>query len=325
MIVTPGNHDTPYWNLPLRALVPFDRYRRYIGPADSTAFDAPGLSARSLNSARGAQPRLDWSKGAVALAKLKRLQWGPGVRIFACHHPFVDIAGAPVTGGVRRGALAAKLLAESGVELVLTGHVHVPFALPLTLASEGCYAVGAGTLSRRTRGAPPSFSAITLTDAAFEVSVQAWTGDRFEAGEAWRLPSRAGRRPFPQGQSRFDGRATPRLDWAKAAEACGLTVETSESVGGLGGGAGARGAQLLEARPALAVRQAQGDPSGDSGPAGRDAADGAGAVGGRRSGTGPFRRCAGARPPTRTTRPPGVCWPISCKRWAIRLAPTART
>ena len=36
-VVTPGNHDTPYWNLPLRALRPFDRYRRYIGPADSTA------------------------------------------------------------------------------------------------------------------------------------------------------------------------------------------------------------------------------------------------------------------------------------------------
>jgi 3',5'-cyclic AMP phosphodiesterase CpdA len=191
VVVTPGNHDTPYWNLPLRALRPFDRYRRYIGPADSTAFDAPGLSVRSLNSARGAQPRPNWSKGAVALGKLRRIQWSAGVRVFACHHPLLDLAGAPVTGGVRRGALAARILAESGVELVLTGHVHVPFALPLTLASEGCYAVGAGTLSQRTRGAAPSFSTITVTDAAFEVSVQAWIGDRFEAGEAWRLPRRS--------------------------------------------------------------------------------------------------------------------------------------
>ena len=191
VVVTPGNHDTPYWNLPLRALRPFDRYRRYIGPADSTAFDAPGLSVRSLNSARGAQPRPNWSKGAVALGKLRRIQWSAGVRVFACHHPLLDLPGAPVTGGVRRGALAARILAESGVELVLTGHVHVPFALPLTLASEGCYAVGAGTLSQRTRGAAPSFSTITVTDAAFEVSVQAWIGDRFEAGEAWRLPRRS--------------------------------------------------------------------------------------------------------------------------------------
>jgi hypothetical protein len=33
-LVTPGNHDTPYWNLVLRALAPFNRYRRYIGPPD---------------------------------------------------------------------------------------------------------------------------------------------------------------------------------------------------------------------------------------------------------------------------------------------------
>ena len=32
-IVTPGNHDTPYWNLILRTLTPFERYRRFIGPA----------------------------------------------------------------------------------------------------------------------------------------------------------------------------------------------------------------------------------------------------------------------------------------------------
>jgi 3',5'-cyclic AMP phosphodiesterase CpdA len=189
-IVTPGNHDTPYWNIPLRALRPFARYRHYIGPADAVAFDDPGLSIRSLNSARGAQPRLDWSKGAMALAKLKQIQWGDGARVFACHHPLMDIPGASVTGGVRRGAFAAALLAEAGVELVLTGHVHVPFALPLTGVSQGCFAVGAGTLSQRTRGAPPSFSTITANDAEFEVTVQAWTGQRFEPAEVWRLPRR---------------------------------------------------------------------------------------------------------------------------------------
>jgi len=190
-VATPGNHDTPYWNLPLRALRPFDRYRRYIGPADAAAFDAPQLSVRALNSARGAQPRPDWSKGAMALDKLQRIVWGDGARVFVCHHPLIDIQGAPVTGGVRRGALALARLVEAGVELVLTGHVHVPFALPLTLAG-GSYAIGAGTLSRRTRGAPPSFSTIVITEAAFEVTVQAWTGARFEPDELWRLPRAAG-------------------------------------------------------------------------------------------------------------------------------------
>lgn len=187
MLATPGNHDTPYWNLPLRALRPFARYRRYIGPADTSAFDTPQISVRTLNSARGAQPRLDWSKGAIALDKLKAIAWGAGARVFACHHPLIDLAGAPVTGGVRRGVLAGALLAQARVELVLTGHVHVPFALPLSLASPACYALGAGTLSQRLRGAPPSYSTIVITDEMFDVAVQAWTGNRFEPDQTWRL------------------------------------------------------------------------------------------------------------------------------------------
>jgi len=191
-LVTPGNHDTPYWNIPLRALSPFARYRRYIGPANAISFDSSELAVRAINSARGAQPRPDWSKGAIALGRLKRLDWGEAgrVRVFACHHPLVDIQGAPVTGGVRRGAAATTILANQRVDLVLTGHVHVPFALPLTLASEGCYAIGAGTLSQRTRGAPPSFSTIVAEGDAFEVTVRAWTGTAFEAGQVWRLPRR---------------------------------------------------------------------------------------------------------------------------------------
>lgn len=187
VLATPGNHDTPYWNLPLRALRPFDRYRRYIGPADSVAFDAPHLSVRTLNSARGAQPRPNWSKGAIALDKLKHIAWGSGARVFACHHPLMDLAGAPVTGGVRRGVLAGAMLAAANVELVLTGHVHVPFALPLTVAAPLCYAIGAGTLSRRLRGTAPSFTTIEVTEAAFEITVQAWTGRRFGPDQAWRL------------------------------------------------------------------------------------------------------------------------------------------
>jgi 3',5'-cyclic AMP phosphodiesterase CpdA len=189
---TPGNHDTPYWNIPLRALNPFARYRRYIGPAGAASFDTPDLAVRAVNSSRGAQPRPDWSKGAIGLGQLRRLDWGEAgkVRVFACHHPLVDIQGAPVTGGVRRGAAATTILANQSVDLVLTGHVHVPFALPLTLATEGCYAVGAGTLSQRTRGSPPSFSTIIAEDDAFEVTVRAWTGSAFEATQMWRLPRR---------------------------------------------------------------------------------------------------------------------------------------
>ena len=199
-MVTPGNHDTPYWNLLMRALNPFGRYRRYIGRAGAAAFDAPGLSARALNSARGAQPRPNWSKGALNMNDLRRIDWGPAgaLKLFTCHHPLIDIAGAPVSGGVHCGPEATAALASAGVELILTGHVHNPFALALPTPGAGpaCYALGAGTLSLRTRGTPPSFSTIVAEADAFTVTALGWVGGRFETLETWILP-RAGLTMIP--------------------------------------------------------------------------------------------------------------------------------
>jgi len=194
-LVTPGNHDTPYWNLPLRAMVPFDRFRRYIGPPGRAAFDGPGLTARALNSARGAQLRPDWSKGAINIARLSDALCGmqddpTALRVFACHHPLVDPVGAPVSGGVRRGAAAATALAQGEVDLVLTGHVHNPFAVALPYGDYHTYAVGAGTLSLRTRGSPAGLSLLTAEPDCVRVVALGWADPRFEPIHSWTLPRR---------------------------------------------------------------------------------------------------------------------------------------
>ena len=193
LLVTPGNHDTPYWNLILRALTPFDRYRRYIGPPRSSAYDGPGLSARTINSARGAQARMDWSKGAIDHRQLSHLGWSANapLKLLACHHPLIDPPGAPVGGRTRGGPRAATVLTGEHVELVLTGHVHVPFAMPLPGSARPCYALGAGTLSVRTRGTPPSFSTIAVEPDAFEVTVRNWVDGAFQSAEPRRLPRQA--------------------------------------------------------------------------------------------------------------------------------------
>jgi 3',5'-cyclic AMP phosphodiesterase CpdA len=192
-IVTPGNHDTPYFNLILRALSPFDRYRRYIGAPEAATFDSPGLTARALNSARGAQPRPDWSKGALDLGQVARIAADMSARpdtlkVFACHHPLIDMAGMPVTGGVRRGAAAAALLAKAPVDLILTGHVHNPFALALGSGSKPVYAIGAGTLSLRTRGTPAGFTLIEIDAQTVNVTALGWKGAAFETYRTWPLP-----------------------------------------------------------------------------------------------------------------------------------------
>ncbi len=197
LLVTPGNHDTPYWNLPLRALHPFNRYRRYIGTPQASRLDLPGLHARMFNTARGFQPRLDWSKGAVNLglaeAAVEALGGFPPdeLRLIGCHHPLVEVAGSPVTGDVHRGQAAARLFCEGDVDLVLTGHVHTPFAVALPFGDAMTYAVGASTLSLRVRGVPPGFNVLDVSPERVEVTALGWNGDAYETWRVWRLPRRS--------------------------------------------------------------------------------------------------------------------------------------
>ncbi len=195
-LATPGNHDTPYLNIPLRAFVPFARYGKWIGPAFGEEASAGDLLVRTINTARGAQPRLDWSKGAINLdlcretvAQMASVKGGP-LRLVVCHHPLVEAVGTPVTGGVHRGDEAAMILAEGGIDAILTGHVHVPFATPLPCADRRTYAVGAGTLSTRLRGTPASFNRLCTTDDTLTVEAMGWTGSRFEPYRTWALPRR---------------------------------------------------------------------------------------------------------------------------------------
>ena len=152
-----GNHDVPYWSLPARLFHPWRAFEQAIGhPAHDHEFLSPALMVRGVVTARGWQARPNWSKGVIDLAQTRKaaeaLRQAPAgaLRILACHHPLVEMIGTPMTGDVKRGDAAALIFAEAGVDLITTGHVHVPFALPVNLGDKCSYAVGCGTLSARS-------------------------------------------------------------------------------------------------------------------------------------------------------------------------------
>jgi 3',5'-cyclic AMP phosphodiesterase CpdA len=194
-IVTPGNHDTPYWNLLLRTLVPFERYRRYIATLSEPKIDLPHVVVRAITTARGAQPRLNWAQGAANLEAIRRAsremnRTETALKVLICHHPLVETHNVAVSGGVHRGETAAYMLAEAGIDLILTGHVHNPFAIVLPHGDGLTYAIGAGTLSLRTRGTPESFSMIEAHATTITVSVLGWSGCRFEPFLSWTFKRR---------------------------------------------------------------------------------------------------------------------------------------
>lgn len=197
LLVTVGNHDVPYWDVAARLFWPWRAFERATGhPAHDHQFLSERVMVRGVTTARGWQARLNWSKGVIDLAQTRKAaaalrQAPPGaLRILACHHPLIEMIGAPMTGEVKRGDAAALIFAEAGVDLIATGHVHVPFALPIGLGDHCSYAVGCGTLSNRERGAPPSFNRIEWDEREITVTAVAWRGEAYAPSETWRLPRR---------------------------------------------------------------------------------------------------------------------------------------
>ena len=190
-MITPGNHDTPYAGLIERALSPFARYEHYFGSPWSSAFEGHDLAARAFNSARGMQFRTNWSKGAVDLEHVEhtvsdlRLCRPASLRVAVCHHPLMEMIGGPMTGKVRGGRAACEVLANAGVDLVLTGHVHAAFALSLPCGDGLTHAVGASTLSTRERGMAAGYNEIAWDAETISVKAQGWTGSHFEPIRTW--------------------------------------------------------------------------------------------------------------------------------------------
>lgn len=196
-LVTPGNHDAPYLAWPERLFTPFRRFEAAIGPAGVQTHLADGVAVRGVNTARGAQPRLNWSKGQIAPAQATAaagwFETAPPdwLRVVVCHHPLIEMVGGPMTARVWNGGSAAKIFAEARVDLVLSGHIHAPFLWPYPFGDGKTYAVGASTLSVRERQAPPGFNVVEIERAAIRIAALAWTGSRFEPYRTWSVDRRS--------------------------------------------------------------------------------------------------------------------------------------
>ncbi len=186
-LIAPGNHDTPLLNIFARIAAPFARHYKRLTEGTIEHYHGGLLAARTLNTARGVQMRLNWSLGVVDLKELRIASEALGeapadyARALVCHHPLVTPAGAPLTGRTHRGEVAGRLLTESGVDLVLTGHLHTPFVEALPFGDGLSWAVGSGSaMSRRLRGTPASFNAIIVEKDLIRVREFHAGGNRFE-------------------------------------------------------------------------------------------------------------------------------------------------
>ncbi|HEX8554262.1 MAG TPA: metallophosphoesterase [Sphingomonas sp.] len=168
-----GNHDIPYyWDPFRRFLSPYQRYAA-VEKMIERELTLPGITIVPLKTTARAQWRLNWSKGRVSRGSLSRAlamiaDAPPGNLIFvAAHHPLIE-GGTHGTAKTRRGDAALTALSAAGAHAVLSGHVHDPFDVPVDRAGRTVRMIGAGTLSKRTRGTPPAFNEIRIDGRRFE-------------------------------------------------------------------------------------------------------------------------------------------------------------
>lgn len=163
ILLEPGNHDMPYYNLLERFSDPYRRYRALSGAVEGV-LESDDLVFVSLKTTVRAQPRFPWSDGIVTqkalqetLGNIAALRDDPRSLIVTAHHPLLGPQQSrknPTIGGQR----AFATIAEAGADAIMTGHVHVPFDEIREVDGKSARMIGAGTLSTRLRhGAPPSY------------------------------------------------------------------------------------------------------------------------------------------------------------------------
>lgn len=163
VMLTPGNHDVPYYELWGRLFYPWARVRRAQRGLIVDAWHTKDWSIVPVNTARAWQLRLNWAQGeisrgqtAIAAAELQRAAPG-ALRVVITHHPLDWPNDAPIKGVTRGGMSALRKLSDAGAELFLSGHLHFASA---RLFERRALSITSGTLSQRVRHEPCAFTVI---------------------------------------------------------------------------------------------------------------------------------------------------------------------
>lgn len=213
VVAIPGNHDIPLFNLAARLLWPYARYARAFGPELEPQFENPDVLVLALNTTR----RWRHVDGEVSDAQIERVarrcEQAPATqsRIVVVHQP-VEVTRPQDAHNLLHGREAAvRRWSAAGVDVVLGGHIHLPYVLPLHERWAGLpqpiWAVQAGTaVSHRVRAeAGNSVNVIRIaigagtpvcagTPTARQIQVERWdhapAAQRFECVAVHRLAGR---------------------------------------------------------------------------------------------------------------------------------------
>lgn len=175
MLALPGNHDIPLFNLYQRLFSPYGRYLRAFGPDVETCLNTPWLRGIGVKTTR----RWRHKNGEVSVAQVERVaallrEAEPGqLRVVVVHQPVYVLRAEDEHDRLRGWEPAMRAWAAAGADVVLGGHIHLPYVCELSSRVAGLgrrlWCVQAGTaLSSRVRWEAPNSVNLLHYDGASE-------------------------------------------------------------------------------------------------------------------------------------------------------------
>jgi 3',5'-cyclic AMP phosphodiesterase CpdA len=168
VVAVPGNHDIPLFDLWARLRRPYGRHVTAFGADLEPVHDAPDLLVVCVNTTRAWRHK----HGEVSPAQIDRVARRLGaaragqLRVVVVHQPAAVMRAEDAPDLLRGHAAALQRWAEAGADVVMGGHIHLPYVLALQGLARPVWVVQAGTSvsSRVRRGVPNSVNLLRWGD-----------------------------------------------------------------------------------------------------------------------------------------------------------------
>jgi 3',5'-cyclic AMP phosphodiesterase CpdA len=138
MLVLPGNHDIPLLDILARAMRPYARYMAAFGPRLEPVLDMDGFLVVGVNTTRAARHKNgEVSQEQVArVATQLRAARGNQLRVVVTHQPAEVLRPEDAHDRLRGAEAALQAWSQAGADLVLGGHIHLPYVLDLAARAQ---------------------------------------------------------------------------------------------------------------------------------------------------------------------------------------------